>query len=253
MTNKIEYDDLTKLAIKYGTDKWGSHYYTQHYHTFFHHLREQPIKFLEIGVGGYNDPEKGGESLRMWKEYFPKAQIYAIDICDKSLLEEERITIYKGSQVDKKFLKKIVNEIGEFDIIIDDGSHLNEHIIKTFQILFPTLKKNGIYAIEDLQTSYWRHFGGDSLNLNNKSTAMNYFKKMIHGLNFQEFHNPFYTPSYTDKNITGMSFFHNMLFIQKGNNSEGTNIVKDNVNITLKLRIKYIKRKVISHIHDWFR
>lgn len=151
MTTDNEDNDLTKLAIKYGTDKWGSHYYTQHYHMFFQHLRDQPIKFLEIGVGGYDDPNKGGESLRMWKEYFPKAEIYAIDIQDKSPLQEERIKIFKGSQVDDVFLDKVCKEVGEFDVIVDDGSHMNEHIIKTFQILFPKLKKNGIYAIEDLQ------------------------------------------------------------------------------------------------------
>lgn len=82
---------------------------------------------------------------------------------------------------------------------------------------------------------------------------MNYFKKMVDGLNFQEFRNPFYKPSYYDKHITGMSFFHNMLFIQKGDNNENSNVVNDNIDITLKVRLKHIKRKFISHVYDLFR
>jgi hypothetical protein len=35
---------------------------------------------LEIGVGGYDSPISGGESLRMWKTYFPFAKIFALDI-----------------------------------------------------------------------------------------------------------------------------------------------------------------------------
>ena len=62
--------DLINLATRYGTDKWGSHYYAQHYDAHFSKYRNKKIKILEIGVGGYKDPNKGGESLRMWKEYF---------------------------------------------------------------------------------------------------------------------------------------------------------------------------------------
>jgi hypothetical protein len=40
----------------------------------------------------------------------------------------------------------VISEIGEVDIIIEDGSSVNEHRIKTFKTLFPALKKGGIYA-----------------------------------------------------------------------------------------------------------
>jgi hypothetical protein len=46
-------DPLTQLAIKHGTDKWGPHFYTPVYHKLFAHLRERPLRLLEIGVGGY--------------------------------------------------------------------------------------------------------------------------------------------------------------------------------------------------------
>src|SRR5689334_12233699 len=69
-------NNLNKLAIIYGTDKWGGHFYTQHYETHFRSFRNKKIKLLEIGVGGYKSPIKGGESLYMWKKYFPLAKIY---------------------------------------------------------------------------------------------------------------------------------------------------------------------------------
>ena len=118
------------------------------------------MNLLEIGVGGYDDPKQGGHSLRMWKDYFPNANIYAIDLYDKSALQEPRIHIFQGSQADPDFLKWVAGEIGQLDIVIDDGSHVNEHVIVSFQTLFPLLADNGIYAIEDLHTAYlpdvWR-------------------------------------------------------------------------------------------------
>ena len=87
-------DDLTNLASHYGTDKWGIHRYTPHYQQHFSHLRLNKLNLLEIGVGGYEDPNQGGESLRMWKHYFPNGKIDSIDIFDKSALQEERIKIF---------------------------------------------------------------------------------------------------------------------------------------------------------------
>ena len=110
----------------------------------------------------------------MWKRYFPNGNIYSLDIYDKSFLEEKRIKIFKGSQIDKPFLMDVIKQTSKFDIIIDDGSHINEHVIKTFKILFPFLKNEGVYAIEDTQTSYWSDFGGDSNNLDSSNTIMNF-------------------------------------------------------------------------------
>ena len=52
---------LTDLAIQHQTDKWSSHYYTPHYEHHFKHLRDEPVNLLEIGVGGYQDPNAGGK------------------------------------------------------------------------------------------------------------------------------------------------------------------------------------------------
>ena len=225
--------NLDKLGKIYGTDKKGSHFYTPHYMTHLERFRYRKINLLELGVGGYKNPHSGGKSLRMWKKYFPFGNIFSIDIYDKSSLQEDRITIFKGSQVDKIFLNKVIEKIGEIDIIIDDGSHINEHVIEAFNILFPILQDGGIYVIEDTQTSYWDEFGGDSKNLKNPKTIMNYFKSLTDALNNQEFLIPNYKQNYFDKKIVSMHFYHNLIFIYKGNNDEKSNLVVNNQDLNL--------------------
>ena len=55
-----------------------------------------------------------------------------------------------GDQNDPAILNEMATRHGPFDIIIDDGSHVGEHIITSFRALFPDLTANGLYAIEDL-------------------------------------------------------------------------------------------------------
>lgn len=153
-------DPLTRLAVSYGTDKYGYHDYTPNYYRLFQHLRRKPIRLLEIGVGGYQDSDRGGESLEVWRDFFPKGQIVGIDIQKKEMNLGERVTILQGSQVDAEFLTELVRDHGPFDIIIDDGSHRNEHVVESFGLLFPGLAAGGIYVAEDVQTSFFPRFGG---------------------------------------------------------------------------------------------
>ncbi|MDJ0691820.1 MAG: hypothetical protein QNJ41_25375 [Xenococcaceae cyanobacterium MO_188.B32] len=217
--------NLKVLSLIYNSDKWGTHWYAKHYETHLAHLRKKKLNILEIGIGGYKDPQDGGGSLRMWRTYFPKSRIFGIDIEDKSCHDERRIKTFKCSQVDDDALEKVLEEIGQIDIVIDDGSHINEHIIHTFKFLFPKLSENGIYVIEDLQTSYWQSFGGSSDNLNRSDTAMGFLKQLTDGLNYAEYRLKNYEPTYFDKNIVAIHFYHNIVFIQKGLNNEDSNIL----------------------------
>jgi len=60
-------NDLIRLGQLFKTDKWGEHWYLRHYETHFRSIRGKRLNLLEIGVGGYGDTTKGGDSLRMWK------------------------------------------------------------------------------------------------------------------------------------------------------------------------------------------
>jgi hypothetical protein len=214
-------DDLNRLARFYGTDKWGAHWYTQHYQRYFAPLRKKALKVLEIGIGGYTNSGAGGASLRMWKAYFRKSQIVGIDLYDKTRFSESRIDIRQCDQADSDALVKLSNEFGGFDIIIDDGSHLNDDVIKTFKTLFPQLRQDGIYIVEDTQTAYWPSWGG---GLDSPRTSMAFFKNLLDGLNHVEYPLTDYQPTYFDRHIVEVAFFHNLVVIRKGINDELPNM-----------------------------
>jgi demethylmacrocin O-methyltransferase len=147
-------DPLTRAAIRHGTDKYGGHLYTPVYHSLFEKRRDEALKLLEIGVGGYEAPHAGGRSLRMWLEYFPYASITGLDISPKNIPLPPRARIYQGSQVEQGILTRLTAERGPFDIIIDDGSHAPEHMIGSFLLLYPNMAPDGIYIVEDTQTCF---------------------------------------------------------------------------------------------------
>ena len=152
------------------------------YEIFLTGFRDRPVNLLEIGIGGdWNDPSSGGGSLRMWRDYFPRGQIFGIDLFDKSPHVTDRIHVRQGSQDDSDFLRAVATEMGAIDVIIDDGSHFSSHVIKSFETLFPYLRSGGIYIVEDIATSYWIEREG-SLDVDDPSTSMNYFKRATDGL-----------------------------------------------------------------------
>ncbi|WP_228551556.1 cephalosporin hydroxylase family protein [Mumia zhuanghuii] len=213
--------DLTQLATHFKTDKWGTHRYTPHYERHFAPFRDKPITVLEIGIGGYARAGRGGKSLRMWKHYFRRGQIVGLDIQDKSFVDAPRITTYRGSQTDPAVLQRILDDVGELTIVIDDGSHRPEHVRETFAYLFPRLAHGGLYAIEDTQTSYWPERGGSD-DRDDPTTTMALVKSLVDGLNYEEFVDESYEPTYTDLHVVAVHCYHNLVIIEKGDNREGT-------------------------------
>jgi hypothetical protein len=219
--------DLGFLADLFGSDKSGRHWYAPHYQHHFAPRRREPLTLLEIGVGGYDDPRAGGASLRMWKAFFPRARVFGIDVYDKRAVEEPRIRVLQGNQGDPAFLARLVAETGPLDIVIDDGSHANEHVLASFEALFPHVREGGVYAIEDLQTSYWPKFGG-SLDLTAPHTSMNALKRLVDGLNHAERIAPGYVPTFLDLNVRSVHFYHNLAFVYRGRNDEPSNLLVAN-------------------------
>jgi hypothetical protein len=87
-------------------------------------MRDEPIRILEIGV-------KKGSSLRMWKNYFRNGLIYGLDIDPNcKMYEEDRISIEIGIQDDPEFLCGCFGGTDKFDVINDDGSHVNRHMTR---------------------------------------------------------------------------------------------------------------------------
>ncbi len=219
--------DLKELALRYGCDKWGAHWYAQHYERFLNPFREKHIRLLEIGVGGYDDPTSGGASLRMWREYLPKATIAGIDVFDKRGIEIDQVRCYQGDQTDLAFLTSVVEDMGGIDVVIDDGSHLNADVIRSFECLFPLLSDHGLYFVEDVETAYWPPCGGSSTK-NAEHTSVAYFKRLVEALNHQELLVPGYVPSYFDEHVFGLHFYHNMICVEKRKHAEKSLVVVNN-------------------------
>ena len=151
---------LKEIGKKYPTNK-NDYGFLDIYEKYFEPLREKKLNILEIGVDK-------GDSLRLWKEYFFNSKICGLDIEKDFNIND--VEIYQGDQNDKALLNKIVNKYGKFDIIIDDGSHVSKHIINSFNYLFEHLSYNGLYIVEDLQTSYIPRYGGSRVNLIKKNS-----------------------------------------------------------------------------------
>jgi len=133
--------------------KW--HHYLPIYDSLFRPFVGTQVKVLEIGV------LRGG-SLKLWRDYFRmEAQIFGIDIDPAAKrYESERIKIFIGDQGDKKFLASILDEVGGFDIVIDDGAHTNYLIMNSLEALYPATRH--LYIVEDTHALYWWK-GGYSL------------------------------------------------------------------------------------------
>ncbi|QGY00264.1 hypothetical protein EI983_01190 [Roseovarius faecimaris] len=157
---KTKAENLTDLADRYGSDKGSTkHRYTELYHMLFHPYRQRKITFLEMGllIGG---PEHGVDkdretndcpSIRMWLEYFPKAEIHGLDVSDFSWFEHDRFTFHRCDMDVREEIAKVAGEMPAPDIIIDDASHASHHQQNAFLELFPKLVSGGLYIIEDLR------------------------------------------------------------------------------------------------------
>jgi len=136
---------LSELNKHFQSDKGGKHCYLQDYYQIkFDPVRESTKTVLEIGV--YE-----GASIRLWKEYFVNADIYALEKLHKrsGLFQgEDRIHLVIGDSVSSNSYTSMPNDL---DIIIDDGSHKPEDQFATFQQAFTKLSTGGMYIIEDVR------------------------------------------------------------------------------------------------------
>jgi hypothetical protein len=113
---------------------------------------------FEIGVGGHE--AVSGGSLQLWRDYFARSTIVGIDIERKDIAFGPRVKFEQADQNSPADLQRVVAAHGRPTIVIDDGSHVGEHIHTSFACLWPQLVAGGVYVIEDLVTSYDPAYGG---------------------------------------------------------------------------------------------
>lgn len=123
---------------------------TKAYEKLFAELKDQPIKYLEVGVAY-------GDSMMWARTYFPKASLFGIDVAIPQVFPKKSI-FEQMNQNDSEGLTKFGQDFGPFDIIIDDASHQAKETKNTFDNLYPFLKKGGFYIIEDWGAPYLPQF-----------------------------------------------------------------------------------------------
>jgi len=169
---KSQPSTLNLLAQKYHTDKgtpkygsmhnggWAHHKYTDFYERQFGIARHHVKNVFECGIGtnnvniSSNMSKEGtpGASLRMWRDYFPNAQIFGADIDLDVMFSEDRIETVVLDQTDVSAVFDVFSKFGhKFDIIIDDGLHTLEAASAFFSVAFQYLEPNGVYVIEDIR------------------------------------------------------------------------------------------------------
>ena len=153
--------------------KWV--HYFDIYHRHLAKFRGRPVTVVEFGV-------QFGGSSQMWREYFgPDAKVYGVDIDPRcKAWEEPGFQVFIGDQSDRDFLRRIAEEVGPIDVVIEDGGHRPEQQIATFEVIYPKVRRGGVFLIEDLCTSYWPDYDG---GLNRPGTFMEYAKGLTDKLN----------------------------------------------------------------------
>ena len=176
---------LNDIGVKYGADK------SSIFHNYLDFYQEQlpdrnfAGRLLEIGV-------MDGLSMKMWREYYPNAEIVGIDIKDMDHMHNsdwqvpDSVKLIRCDGTDPKQVKPL----GMFDIILDDGSHYWAEQQKSFEILYYNqLNKGGTYIIEDLWTSHIDYYANAKINtleylkrLEAKGMKMTYFRHKHSGI-----------------------------------------------------------------------
>lgn len=188
--------------------------YDKYFSTYRDTNRNKPVRILEIGVFD-------GGSLDLWRMYFgEQAVIFGLDINpDVQRFAGGNTHIVICDQEDRDALEARFKDEPPFDIILDDGGHMPNQQIRSFEALFPLLHPNGVYIVEDVQTSYWKSFHG-GLRLAN--TFIEFSKYVLDYVNVDHFRSedtyPLYPPLKESlcKQLTGVHFYDGMVAFVKG-------------------------------------
>ncbi len=144
-------NDLIQLYLdnNHTTDKWGesviTHSYLAVYGEIFKRLKDNKNKILEIGI--YK-----GDSLNLWAEYFTQSTIYGMDqhIDQVDIPLHSNVRVIGDMDAYSEWAVKFLNNLGKFNVIIDDGSHYLFHQKFVIDHYCDLLTDDGILIIEDV-------------------------------------------------------------------------------------------------------
>lgn len=215
--------------------KWD--HYFEIYEKYFSKYKGQKLNILEIGIS------QGG-SLQLWKKYFgDQVNIYAIDINPEcKQFEDDSTKIFIGSQSDPEFLSRVVKELPELDIVIDDGGHTMIQQKISFEMLYLKVKEGGLYFVEDTHTSYWYEFHG---GLKKPGTFIEYSKDLIDSLYKDHIlKQDRLTLNNLTEHISGIAFYDSIVVFEKLKRKNAFHIRKGKETINTYQPVELKKRSL---------
>jgi hypothetical protein len=157
--------------------------------------------FVEVGV-------LDGGSLFMWRHFFgEKARIIGIDLNPSALKwVESGFEIHIGDQTDKNFWKNFFKSVGNVDVLLDDGGHMNDQQTVTVLASLPHINDGGILMVEDTCTSFMKF---DAFK---KYSFISHMKREIDSLHSRSPELDFLDTGFSD-NVHSITFFENICVI----------------------------------------
>jgi len=190
-------------------------HYFHLYHKHFHRYRGTNFTFLEVGV-------QSGGSILMWKHYFgPSMHYIGIDINPRALqFATEGVEIIIGDQSSREFWRSFKASHPHIDVLLDDGGHTMQQQKVTYEEMYGHVVANGIFACEDLHTSYWRGFMGNDKPSRplpkGMETFVDYSKRFIDWLHGDLFDDPEMNNPLVSKSLVGIHYYRSVVFLEKG-------------------------------------
>ena len=241
--------ELVNLFYICGSDKFDN--YQEAYNLIENNFnKKKNIKILEIGIGGHNLKFSGGASLLALSLCFKNAKVVGADLFDKKFLDDDRISTVIADQNDVTTFKKITEEFGKFDLIIDDGSHFVDHQMNSFNFFYEQLNDNGIYVIEDTSGSYKVREKG-SPYLEKEKNLLTYFGRLSHCVNYNYLIKNQQKIFEKYKDIHSLFFFKDCILIKKTTklntylDESDANLEREQRNLLEKVKLK--KHKLGYH------
>ena len=151
---------LDQIVDNSKTDKNTEHSYLPLYQMLLERKKETTRNVLEIGIG--ETYEKNGGSIKLWKDYFTNATIYAVDILPihrvmDELLNNDRVILYTSTDAydPNFFAETFLYKNLRFDFMLDDGPHTLESMKQFIRLYSQLMTDDGILIIEDLPELDW--------------------------------------------------------------------------------------------------
>mmetsp|Transcript_14145 Transcript_14145/g.50336 ORF Transcript_14145/g.50336 Transcript_14145/m.50336 type:complete len:371 (+) Transcript_14145:164-1276(+) len=182
-------DDVKVAAWALATDKVWQHGYDRAYWRYLPPADKADVSILELGAGA-------GGSAKMWRRLYPTALIVALTAqeadefpdfngaaFDDGVLGDDLLTMIVGDCSSVEDLRKCAAATDGYDLVVDDASHMPDHQLLAFAVLFPSVKPGGAYIIEDVETSFWRRDQGLYGYLVGDTSVIDVFRREVDVVN----------------------------------------------------------------------